>query len=420
MSDAPVFRKVAMDRLSSPEQLDQLTQVTNPRSWLALLGFGVVIAVVLGWGVLGSMPESVSGTGMLLKSGGVLEVDAPAAGQVTDISVHVGEFVHEGQVIARIEQSDLADQLQQARGAAANARAQQTQIVAFQARDDVLRARMQDQERANKRDAVAADERSLRWMEQKIVAQEQLVQQGLLTHATLVATREQYDVAKQKTAENLNGLTQLESQGLAAQNTTSDQLHTREQILVEALRKVTELEREYRAKSQVVSSYTGRILEVMTEQGAVVQHGDPVISLDMTGRTVKGLEAVIYVPATHGKQIHVGMLIQIAPSTVKQEEYGLMLGRVTYVSNFPATHRSILRVMKNEDLVQTLTGGNAPYEVHADLTVDPATVSRFRWSSSKGPPVQIQSGTMAVGNIQIASRRPLEMVVPLLHQSTGL
>ena len=39
-------------------------------------------------------------------------------------------------------------------------------------------------------------------------------------------------------------------------------------------------------------------------------------------------------PSVHGKQIKPGMRIQIAPTTVKQEEYGFMVGTVTYVAGY--------------------------------------------------------------------------------------
>jgi hypothetical protein len=35
--DKPLFRQAALERLSSPEQLDQLVRVTHPLGWLALL-----------------------------------------------------------------------------------------------------------------------------------------------------------------------------------------------------------------------------------------------------------------------------------------------------------------------------------------------------------------------------------------------
>ena len=36
-----IFRKAALTRLASPDQLDQLMQVTSPRSWIALAGFAL-------------------------------------------------------------------------------------------------------------------------------------------------------------------------------------------------------------------------------------------------------------------------------------------------------------------------------------------------------------------------------------------
>ena len=415
-----LFRKVALERLASPEQLDQLTQVTNGRAWVALAACGLLLAAALTWGVLGRLPESVSGTGMLIKSGGVLEVVSPSSGRVSDIAVSVGDVVREGQVIARVDQPDLSDQLQQARAALAHLRAEHVQTVAFNARDAEIQRRYLGEQRASTEQQVAADERSLAWLASKITAQEQLVKQGLLTNATLISTRQQYDQTSEKIADGRSQLTQVESKLLSLSNSKQDQQRTSQQGLQDAERKVAELERALRDASEIVTPYAGRILEVMSEQGGIANRGDAILSLVMTGRTVKGLEAVVYVPPTHGKQIKPGMTIQIAPSTVKQEEYGLMLGRVTYVSDFPATPRGIQRVLKNQQLVQSLSGGSAPYEVHADLTVDPTTVSRFRWTSAGGPPIEIKSGTLATGNIEIASRMPIAMVIPILREYTGI
>ena len=420
MAQTPLFRKVALERLSSPEQLDQLTTITNARGWVALAGFGVLLLTAVVWGVAGSIPERVSGTGMLLKSGGVLEVVSAAGGRVVDVSVQVGDSVRAGQVVARVEQAELADQLQQAETSVANLRADHAGLVAFSTRDAALQRTYLAQQRKTAEDAIASGERTLAWLAEKIAAQEQLVQQGLLTRATLATTRQQHDAAREKLAQSHSELTQLAARLLALGNGKQDELRASTERMRQAESRVAELTRQLQASSEVVSPYNGRILEVMAEQGGIVGRGEPVLSLDMTGRTVKGLEAVIYVPPSHGKQIRPGMTIQIAPSTVKQEEYGLMLGKVTYVSDFPATPRGMQRVLKNQQLVQALAGGSAPYEVHADLIVDPETVSQYRWSSSKGPPLRIQSGTLAVGNIEIASRRPVAMVIPLLREYSGL
>jgi HlyD family secretion protein len=80
----------------------------------------------------------------------------------------------------------------------------------------------------------------------------------------------------------------------------------------------------------------------------------------------------------------------------------------------------MMRALKNEQLVTTLSGHDAPYEVHADLVPDRETPSGYRWSSSSGPPARVQSGTLATGDITVERRRPIEMILPLLRKAGGV
>ena len=45
-----MFRKVSLDRLASPEQLDEVMSVTSARTWIALAGLVVLLIVVIIWG----------------------------------------------------------------------------------------------------------------------------------------------------------------------------------------------------------------------------------------------------------------------------------------------------------------------------------------------------------------------------------
>lgn len=62
-----IYRKAALERLSSPEELDSLMQVTTPKGWLALLSLGCLILGALLWGFLGRIPTKVLGQGMILE-----------------------------------------------------------------------------------------------------------------------------------------------------------------------------------------------------------------------------------------------------------------------------------------------------------------------------------------------------------------
>ncbi len=65
-----MFRKEALDRLSSLEELDELMHVTTPRSWLALLGLGSLLVVALIWGLFTTIPTTVAGRGSLTSAEG--------------------------------------------------------------------------------------------------------------------------------------------------------------------------------------------------------------------------------------------------------------------------------------------------------------------------------------------------------------
>lgn len=415
-----IYRKVSLQRLASPEQLDQLMRVTDTQGWIGLAALGLILVTALGWGVAGRIPEQVHGAGMLVKSGGIFQVTPNAGGRIIDVAVGVGDDVAEGQVVARIAQPELADRVRNARTELEQLRIEHADVVQFSARDIALQQRFLDQQRASVVETQTSSEQNLRWLQERITSQEQLVQQGLLVRATLLATRQQYDQTVQKIGELKGQLTQLEAKRLAMRNEYDDKGRQGAAQIAGKEAQLAEFERQLRGGTEVVATYGGRVLEVMTDRGNLVSPGEPLMTVNLTGRAVKDLEAVIFVSSVEGKRVRPGMTIKIAPSTVKQEEYGLMVGKVTYISDFPATAKGMQRVLKNDRLAGTLAGNDAPYELHADLVIDPSTTSRYKWTSSKGPPVQIQSGTIATGNVEVAARRPIEMVIPLLHRYTGI
>ena len=56
-----LFRKESIERLSSPERLDQLMQVVNPKSWLPLVALGSLVGAAIIWSIYGRIPITVEG-----------------------------------------------------------------------------------------------------------------------------------------------------------------------------------------------------------------------------------------------------------------------------------------------------------------------------------------------------------------------
>jgi multidrug efflux pump subunit AcrA (membrane-fusion protein) len=109
--DEKIFRKVSIDRLSSPEQLDRMITVTSTRSWLLLLAIGCILTTVIIWGITGSMETNVTARGMLIKSGGTIDIYASSTGQITDIRVVPGDYIDKGDIVARISRVELVEQI---------------------------------------------------------------------------------------------------------------------------------------------------------------------------------------------------------------------------------------------------------------------------------------------------------------------
>ena len=65
-TDRGIFRRAALERLNSPEQLDQRTSVIPPALRVLVASVTVIVLAVLAWAVFGSVPTRTTGRGVLL------------------------------------------------------------------------------------------------------------------------------------------------------------------------------------------------------------------------------------------------------------------------------------------------------------------------------------------------------------------
>jgi HlyD family secretion protein len=104
-----LFRQVSLERLSSPEQLDQMLQVTSPRGWTGLAAIFLLLGTALIWGFKGGIITTAHGEGVIVRSGGVINVVTQGGGIVLNLHAHVGERIRADQVIATVAQPVLSE-----------------------------------------------------------------------------------------------------------------------------------------------------------------------------------------------------------------------------------------------------------------------------------------------------------------------
>lgn len=379
-----MFRKSALDRLSSPEQLDMMVRITSPAGWVALTALIGLIVVAIMWSIFGSIPTKVIGSAMLIKTGGVVEVSARSSGLITDVSVRAGDMVKRGQKIARIAQPDLLEQFNslKARKAELLTKSQMSQALLQQ-----------------KRETLKSDNEALR---RRLDDQRDLLKDGLITRQSLLTTQQQLE-------QNAAALKEL---GLRKVDIELE--------LAQIERNLDSIKVRLKLSTDVISPYSGRVLEVKLDENSIVQAGSSILNMELAGDSIKDLEVIVFVSSLDGKKVKPGMDIFISPSTIKREEYGYMVGKVTAVAEFPSTSQGVMRILQNQQLVQQLSAGAAPIQINADLTPDAGATSGYKWTSPGGPPVLIQSGTLGTANISIRSQRPISLVIPMLREFVGV
>jgi HlyD family secretion protein len=412
-----IFRKVSIERLSSPEQLDQLLKVNSTRSWAALLAVLVLVALAVVWAFQGSIATTAPGQGVIVRTGGVLNVVSSGSGVVASLSVKARDRVRKNQVVARVAQPALVEQIRSA--AEALAEAERQRAVAGQLRGGSARLQLEalNRQRENADREIQVLRQQAKLVDEQIPVEAELLAKGLITRQQTIATQQKLVEVEGRIAALGADLKRFDSEQFAIESQPA-------QADVEMQSRVTSLERELaglrkqlEVAANVVSPYSGEVTELRLGPGSAVAAGEPLLTLQPD---LDQLDVLVYVPSALAKQIHAGLEAQISPSTVRREEYGYLRGEVTSVADYPATPASLMRNFQNEPLVVSLTSGGPVTELHVRLIADDRTPSGFRWSSPLGPHLKISSGTLVSAQIVTRRQPPISFVIPRAKELLGL
>ena len=99
--ESEIFRRESLERLSSPERLDQLLRIVKPQHWIFVLTLGLGLVLVCVWSVLGRIPVTAQGAAILAYPRQVVGFQSPASGEIASIGVHEGDHVRKGDPLDR-------------------------------------------------------------------------------------------------------------------------------------------------------------------------------------------------------------------------------------------------------------------------------------------------------------------------------
>ena len=414
---AQLFRPKSLERLSSPEQLDQRMRITAPLGWLAMAMTAVMLAAAIAWGFLGAVPVTVSGQGMILNSGGALRVLVGATGQVSDLIVSEGDVVNKGDVIARISQPALIDQVLDLRLQVESARRRHGELETYLNRSVALQLDALEKRRQSHEKILADTEQRKTFLLRDLANRQALLERGVITPGDVQNTDDKLAEALEsleRTGANLRDVDTQEHQVRGeAQKTlldSQDQLESLE-------RQLAAQERDLAHSSRVISQRRGRVTQALVAAGDFVQVGETLLILEPLEARI---EALIVFRPIDGKRVQPGMACLLAPATVKREVDGQMLGLVLQRSEFPVRRETLMNILANPALIDTLVGDMSPFTARVGLIPDVRTASGFKWTTGRGPATAIDPGTLCQVDVIVERQRPIVLVLSYLSKWLAL
>jgi HlyD family secretion protein len=438
--DKKLFRKEALERFSSPDNLEQLMPVAGAKDWLLIVVAGILLALVAVWCVVGRVPTIATGRGVILRPRQLMQAQAMAAGRILSLQVRTGDHVKQGDLIATVDQADIVKRIEENRRGVEvleeqdyHKSAAESSQLTLQAQQDAMERSGLEGQRNNLQKSLADASGLKPILEARAEAIRKLVKEGLLGAAA-------QEVSDAQSARRDNDAKIYDYTARLGQiDGQLEQIDTRraalaKQILADSTTRRNEIAQLHKTMDldsfQIVrdgnirSQYEGRVAEVMAAVGQVIPAGGKLLTLDTDDSASSsqgaGLVSISYYPVKDGKQIQPGMRIQITPDTVERERFGGIDGTVTAVSPNPVTKEGAVGTIGNAEIVENLMPSGVYIEVRARLERDPAAASGYKWSSSRGPNIRITSGLTHSTRVTIEGRAPVTYLLPILREASGV
>ena len=370
-----IFRKTALDALSSPEQLNQPLQLLKPTQWVLLISLSAFSLTMIAWAILGKIPVRISGKGVLIKPNSLTVVQSETSGQINKVMVEVSDCLKEGELMASIDPVSQEIEI----------KAAQTSLNQMISQD-------------NTQDALGI--KQLEQLQSRIDRVTHLAKTGGLSA----------DEMNRRNRE----LTQLRYE-MEAENSQ------REQRIKEQQNQILSREEEIERTSLIRAPISGCVVDQGIHQGEVVQPGSTLFTLQKEVDN-DNLKSLVYFPAQDGKRLEIGQRVRVSPTTTKQQRHGGIEGEVSKINLLPIRDDAIVKRLGVKSLLESVRGQQSEplIEVNTTLRKDPKTPSGYDWGGGRGPSIQLTAGTTTHVRVLVEERRPISYIIPILRDLTGI
>lgn len=406
-----IFRESALKRHMEGESVDELLVLPPKKSYFTYLYLGFLGIILLGYLFFGALTIEVKGKGIFLGDGGVSTIEAQTSGFISKLLVHPGDFVKKGDLVAELYNTKQEVTLKfvkiQLEGLQASYDKLKTE---YSAEDEKIREGYHLQIAANQ-EKIKQFEEDIPSLESTFERRKKLANEGLISTALVLEAQKL--LAQRRTALEATKSTVASIEAKLKKSYRAEELQALQNRLL-SLKEERDLLELNMKNSQVFSPFDARVLDILVRLGDVVTPGKKLMWLEaMTSEKSENLVLYALVYNEIGKSIPVGLQILIEPSIINAAEFGSLIGEVVDVSPFSVANEQLETYIHSKGLVTFLTeGAPNPYLVKVRLIPDPSTPSGYKWTSGKGMPFKLTSGTVATVSGIAFYERPIVRLLP--------
>ncbi len=403
------------------EELDHVLRVVRPRTWVALATVGALAVLAIVWGFTGRVTTKTTGQGILMKGGILFPVVAAYPGQIKEINVEPGMIVHPKDVLARLDQPLLRAELREAQTLLTRLREDKAILERHEEEHDVLLKQHLAKKRIKLEESIRIGLALIKGQQNLVDAIAALSERGASSLLDLEKQKAELRQAQIQLLEDEQALIGISVEEHQLTYEVDRRLSDLIRMILPVNERVISLQEQLDSHSVVASPYRGYVVELHKNRGDIVRDGDSVVLLELTSEEGRpkapGTLVVAYVASFQGMDLEPGMAAHVIPDTVREEEFGVMLGEVISVSPYPVSRKGMMRMLGNEEWVQALAREGAPTMVTIRLHNDPTTATGYRWSSGKGPPGGVRTGSQCLVRIVARQQAPVDLVIPHIKRN---
>lgn len=404
-----IFREAIYKKYLEGESSDDPLIIAPAYYRITLFYLLLMVIVIIFWLFLGALTIEIKGKGIFMKKDGIFGVESQSLGFVRELLVKSGNFVKKGEPLIKLYDSQQEIALHYATQQLANLQADYEKFKKeYEIEDIKTKASYEKQIESNKH-KIEKLEKEIPDLENDYERRLALSKEGLVSTTTVLDSEKL--LVQRRTALETAKATIKTLESHIKKSSHAEELQSLEQQILKQkeVKDLLELNEKY---YQVISPFDAHVIEVLVYPGETVAAGKKLMWLE----SAEDQEIVVYAFAYMeiGKRVFPGQQILIQPASINQRDFGSLIGSVVEVSPYSIANKEIETYIHSKNLESYLTqGAFTPFLLTIKPELDPTTPSGFKWTSGKGIPFKISTGSVCFITGIAYYERPVVRLFPL-------